>query len=142
MEKYFTLTNKAIICRRVSFLFCCDSLSQEYLQTCMNKLENLFEQHRRLCYSMNITQQNSNNNCNSSTPNATTTTNTTSNNTSNSSNCNVNGNTNKSTSSTNTNSSNSPSSMLDPMTPTQQPNIEIATKSQSGTPTDVQDVSF
>lgn len=84
---------------------------QEYLQACMNKLENLFEQHRRLCYSVNITAQNM------TSSQANNNNNTTSNN----------------------NNTNSPH--LE-MTPTQQQNLEIKSKSQSGTPTDVQDVKF
>lgn len=80
----------------------------------MNELENLFEQHKRLCYSVNITAQNipqnNNNNNSSTTPSPTT--------------------------------DSQQTTKLVEMTPTQKPNIEITTKSQSGTPTDVQDVTF
>lgn len=90
----------------------------------MNKLENLFEQHQRLCYSVNITAQNmpqtNNNNCNAGNVTAAT---------NGPNNCNA-----PQNSTTNANS-------LE-MTPTKQPNIEITSKSQSGTPTDVQDVTF
>lgn len=125
------VTNRAKICPRFVFVS-----PQEYLETCMNKLENLYEQHRRLCYSVNITAQTTTATCTTSASNATGTT-TSCNASSNASNCSNN----VSNSSTNS-TTNSSSSMLDPMTPTQQPNIEITNKSQSGTPTDVQDVSF
>ncbi|XP_031624692.1 G1/S-specific cyclin-D2 [Contarinia nasturtii] len=94
-------------------------VEKEYLETCMNKLENLFEQHQRLCYSVNITAQNIPQNNNNSSGTGTTL---------------------AGTSGTTTNSA-SNSNSLD-ITPTKQPNIEITSKSQSGTPTDVQDVTF
>lgn len=110
---------------------------QEYLETCMNKLEDLFEQHQRLCYSVNITAQTipqtNNINCNSGSTNTNTSANTTiinnNNNNNNTSNCSVGSNCSSNASSLET-------------TPTKQPNIEITSKSQSGTPTDVQDVTF
>lgn len=112
------------------WIFLSAILFQEYLQTCMNKLENLFEQHRRLCYSVNITAQNippsnnnNNNNCN----------------TGNNIDANKNNTFNSNNNSTPTNNNNSPS--LE-MTPPQQTNIQSKSKSQSGTPTDVQDVKF
>ncbi|XP_055300323.1 G1/S-specific cyclin-D2 [Sitodiplosis mosellana] len=114
-------------------------VEKEYLETCMNKLENLFEQHQRLFYSVNITAQNMPQNNNNSTIN--------NNNNYSPGNVSITATTNSTTTTTSTincnateNSASNTNSLE--MTPTKQPNIEIASKSQSGTPTDVQDVTF
>lgn len=116
--------------------------SQEYLETCMNDLENLFEQHRRLCYSVTITAQNipqsvsNGNSCSSSI--TATTSNTSTNSIVSNSNSSV---TSDSSDESDSESNSSADSVLN-LTPTQQKTIEISNKSQSGTPTDVQDVTF
>lgn len=94
---------------------------QEYLLTCMNKLEDLYEQHRQLCCQVNVAQQNGQPANNQSGA------------------LNAKNNNNNDTK-TNNNNENDRSALE--LTPTQQQNSEIKTKSQSGTPTDVQDVKF
>lgn len=100
----------------------------------MNKLENLLKQHRQLCYSVNITAQNIPSTDNSTNNNG-------SSRADNNNNCNG-GNSLNNRSPNVTNNSNNSSTASIELTPPSQTNIQIKSKSQSGTPTDVQDVKF